>query len=85
MNNSLKQGIVTIPFCYPEELNFQVMADPINLIPGKRYTLCLKDGQVVKSMAYVNADLQRGKFRFRCADGETREYPINNIQRIVFA
>lgn len=61
------------------------MANPINLIPGKRYTLCLKDGQVVKSMAYVNADLSRGMFRFRCADGETREYPIKNLQRIVLA
>lgn len=54
-------------------------------MPGKRYTLCLKDGQVIKSMAYVNADFPRGMFRFRCTDGETREYPIKNLQRIVLA
>ena len=61
------------------------MANPINLIPGKRYNLCLKDGQVIKSMAYVNADLPRGMFRFRCVDGETIEYPIKNLQRIILA
>lgn len=61
------------------------MANPINLIPGKRYTLSLKDGQVIKSMAYVNADIHRGMFRFRCADGETIEYPIKNLQRIILA
>ena len=61
------------------------MANPINLIPGKRYHLILKDGHEVKSMAYVNADLPRGMFRFRCADGETIEYPIKNLQRITLA
>ena len=61
------------------------MANPIYLVPGKRYHLILKDGQEVKSMAYVNADYQRGMLRFRCADGETREYPIKILQRIVIA
>jgi len=61
------------------------MANPINLIPGKAYSLSLKDGSTVANVKYVNADVQRGMFRFRMPDGETREYPFKDLKRIVLA